>query len=201
MVRRVPALNRWNECSGSGWSAVISIRPCRRPRTDGEGVLNQPIPRPKPSGWAPLGDPPLPLLIRLRTPLPPAGQRPPVLGWAGIWQWLTARSPLGAHRLTGRFSLSLGLGLLMALVLVLPALPALASPGLCVGPVCGDEFSRSAQYHWQLRLRVNDQQGHRERLVVDCRTGALSPQQGLVERGYASAVARRACRLAAEGNG
>jgi len=89
----------------------------------------------------------------------------------------------------------------MALVLVLPALPALASPGLCVGPVCGDEFSRSAQYHWQLRLRVNDQQGHRERLVVDCRNGALSPQQGLVERGYASAVARRACRLAAEGNG
>ena len=116
--------------------------------------------------------PPLPPLL---TPPPRARQR-----------------PLG---------LLLSLSLLLALVLVLPALPALASPGLCVGPVCGDEFSRSAQYHWQLRLRLNDQQGHRERLVVDCRTGALSPEQGLVERGFAGAVARRACRLAAEGNG
>ena len=74
-----------------------------------------------------------------------------------------------------------------------------ASPGLCVGPVCGDEFSRSASYHWQLRLRVSDQRGHRERLVVDCRSGRLSPAEGLVERGHAQAVARRACRLAAEG--
>ena len=106
---------------------------------------------------------------------------------------------MGANRLAGRLSQSLSL--VLALVLVLPALPALASPGLCVGPVCGDEFSRSAQYHWQLRLRVNDQQGHRERLVVDCRNGALSPEQGLVERGFAGAVARRACRLAAEGHG
>jgi hypothetical protein len=48
---------------------------------------------------------------------------------------------------------------------------------------------------------VNDQQGHRERLVVDCRNGALSPQQGLVERGYAGAVARKACRLSGEGHG
>jgi hypothetical protein len=104
---------------------------------------------------------------------------------------------LAAQRLAGRLSLAL----MLAFGLVVAALPAMASPGLCVGPVCGDEFSRSAQYHWQLRLRVNDQQGHRERLVVDCRSGALSPQQGLVERGYASAVARRACRLAGEGNG
>jgi len=124
----------------------------------------------------------LPPLLRLLTPPPHAGQRPQGLRWTGTWQWLTA-------------------GLVLTLVLVLSALPALASPGLCVGPVCGDEFSRSAQYHWQLRLRLNDQQGHRERLVVDCRTGALSPEQGLVERGYAGAVARRACRLAAEGNG
>ena len=91
--------------------------------------------------------------------------------------------------------------LVLLLLLVQASLPALAAPGLCVGPVCGDEFSRSAQYHWQLRLRVNDQQGHRERLVVDCRNGALSPQQGLVERGYAGAVARRACRLSGEGDG
>lgn len=95
----------------------------------------------------------------------------------------------------------LTLTLVFLLVLVVGTLPAMASPGLCVGPVCGDEFSRSAQYHWQLRLRVNDQQGHRERLVVDCRSGTLSPQQGLVERGYAGAVARRACRLVGEGNG
>jgi len=129
----------------------------------------------EPSGWVADGNPPLPPLPRLLTPPPHAEQRPS--------------------------GLLLCLGLVLTLVLVLPAPPALASPGLCVGPVCGDEFSRSAQYHWQLRLRLNDQQGHRERLVVDCRTGALSPEQGLVERGYAGAVARRACRLAAEGNG
>ena len=86
--------------------------------------------------------------------------------------------------------------LLAALVMLVVALPyAMAAPGLCVGPVCGDEISRSPQYDWQLRLRVNDQQGHRERLVVDCRNGGISPRQGLVERGYAGAVARRACRL------
>lgn len=93
------------------------------------------------------------------------------------------------------------MGLLIAMVFFPLPLQgsALASPGLCVGPVCGDEITRSAQHHWQLRLRVNDQQGHRERLVVDCRNGALSPQAGLVDRGYAAAMARRACRLAGEG--
>jgi hypothetical protein len=91
-------------------------------------------------------------------------------------------------------------GLLLA-VLVLGQQPqvAAAAPGLCVGPVCGDEITRSAKHHWQLRLRLNDQLGHRERLVVDCRTGSLSPQAGPVERGYAAAVARRACRLAGDG--
>jgi hypothetical protein len=77
-------------------------------------------------------------------------------------------------------------------------IPAQAAPGLCVGPVCGDQFSRSSSYPWQLRLRVNDQQGRRERLLIDCRNGALSPLQGPVERGYAAAVARRACRVVAE---
>lgn len=96
---------------------------------------------------------------------------------------------------------SLLLGLLTALVLLpLPLRGAtLAAPGLCVGPVCGDEITRSAKYHWQLRLRVNDQQGHRERLLVDCRNGGISPAEGLVDRGYAGAVVRRACRLAGEG--
>jgi hypothetical protein len=74
--------------------------------------------------------------------------------------------------------------------------PLAAAPGLCVGPVCGDQFSRSPQFPWQLRLRVSDQGGQRERLVVDCRDGSISPRQGPVERGYAAAVARRACRLA-----
>ena len=101
-----------------------------------------------------------------------------------------------------------GLGRILLICLVLPLALALwlvapgpvgAAPGLCVGPVCGDEFSRSALYHWQLRLRVSDQRGHRERLVVDCRSVAVSPDQGLVERGFAAAVARRACRLAGEG--
>jgi hypothetical protein len=98
-------------------------------------------------------------------------------------------------------SAGLGLATLLAPLVLLSAWPAAlsAAPGLCVGPVCGDEFTRSAQYHWQLRLKLSDQQGHRERLVVDCRSGALSPSQGLVERGYAGAVARRACRLAGEG--
>ncbi len=71
-----------------------------------------------------------------------------------------------------------------------------AAPGLCVGPVCGDDFSRSDRYPWQLRMRAQDQAGHRERLLVDCRDGAISPQEGSVERGYAAALGRRACRMA-----
>jgi hypothetical protein len=87
--------------------------------------------------------------------------------------------------------------LLLALLLGLVLTPrAVAAPGLCVGPVCADEITRSAKHHWQLRLRLSDQQGHRERLVVDCRNGQVSPLDGAVDRGYAAAVARRACRLA-----
>lgn len=73
---------------------------------------------------------------------------------------------------------------------------AQAAPGLCVGPVCGDGFTRGGSYPWQLRMRVQDQRGHRERLVVDCRDGSISPLLGPVERGYAAAVGRRACRQA-----
>ncbi|MFM8526133.1 MAG: hypothetical protein ACKOCM_11025 [Cyanobacteriota bacterium] len=75
------------------------------------------------------------------------------------------------------------------------ATQVLASPGLCVGPVCADQISRSAKHHWQLRLRLLDQAGHRERITVDCRDGRLSPDAGRVDRAYGSAVARRACRL------
>jgi hypothetical protein len=74
--------------------------------------------------------------------------------------------------------------------------PAQAAPGLCVGPVCGDGFTRGTTYPWQMRMRVQDQRGHRERLVVDCRDGSISPLLGPVERGYAAAVGRRACRQA-----
>lgn len=86
--------------------------------------------------------------------------------------------------------------MLLALLL-LPWFPrgVLAAPGLCVGPVCGDEISRSAKHQWQLRLRVSDQENHRERIVVDCRNGGISPQLGPVDRAYAAAVARRYCRL------
>ena len=77
-------------------------------------------------------------------------------------------------------------------------LPVAAAPGLCVGPICGDEITRSAKHHFQLRMRLSDQLGHRERITVDCRNGSLSPPAGLVERGYAAAVARKACRLAGE---
>jgi len=73
--------------------------------------------------------------------------------------------------------------------------PADAAPGLCVGPVCGDEFSRSAKHVFQLRLRLRDQRGQQERITVDCRDGHISPATGPVERGYGAAVARRACRL------
>lgn len=93
----------------------------------------------------------------------------------------------------------LGAALSAALTLVCLlgwAWPALASPGLCVGPVCGDDFSRSEPYPWQLRIRMQDQRGQRERLLVDCRDGSISPLQGPVERGYAAAVGRRACRQA-----
>jgi hypothetical protein len=78
------------------------------------------------------------------------------------------------------------------------AAPALAAPGLCIGPVCGDEITRSAKHHFQLRLRLSDQQGHHERVLIDCRDGQLSPSIGPVERGHARAVALKACRLAGE---
>lgn len=89
-----------------------------------------------------------------------------------------------------------------ALLLILPLLtallcsaPAHASPGLCVGPVCADGFSRSAKHSFQLRMRLSDQAGRHERITVDCRDGRISPSVGPVERGYGTAVARRVCRL------
>lgn len=114
-----------------------------------------------------------------------------------LWAWRAAARPLapGAAWLAGVLAAAL-LTAVSLTALWLPALPADAAPGLCVGPVCGDTFSRSEPYPWQLRLRVQDQRGHRERLVVDCRDGAISPLVGPVERGYAAAVGRRACRMA-----
>ena len=85
---------------------------------------------------------------------------------------------------------------LLGVLLLLPGRLVMAAPGLCVGPVCGDEITRSAKHHFQLRLRLNDQLGHHERITVDCRDESLSPSQGLIERGYARALARKACRLA-----
>ena len=73
-----------------------------------------------------------------------------------------------------------------------------AAPGLCTGPVCADGITRSAKNHWQLVLRLDDQLGHREKVVMDCRAGVLSPRAGLVDRGYATALGQRACRLAGE---
>ncbi len=83
----------------------------------------------------------------------------------------------------------------LVLLVALGPLAATAAPGLCVGPVCGDEISRSTRHHWQLRLRISDQDHRVERVVVDCRDGVISPLQGPVERGHAAAVARRLCRL------
>ena len=73
-----------------------------------------------------------------------------------------------------------------------------ASPGLCTGPVCADDITRSAKNHWQLVLKLNDQLGHREKVVMNCRAGQLSPMSGPVDRAYATAIGRRACRLAGE---
>ena len=89
--------------------------------------------------------------------------------------------------------------LLLTVVLLLGAIqPSAASPGLCVGLVCADQIQRSERLPWQLKLRVSDQRGQHERLLVDCRDGVLSPQEGLVDRGYAAAVTKRACRIAVE---
>lgn len=74
-----------------------------------------------------------------------------------------------------------------------------ASPGLCTGPVCADDITRSAKNHWQLVLKLNDQLGHREKVVMNCRAGQLSPISGPVDRAYATSIGRRACRLAGEG--
>ena len=74
-----------------------------------------------------------------------------------------------------------------------------ASPGLCTGPVCADDITRSAKNHWQLVLKLNDQLGHREKVVMNCRADQLSPISGPVDRAYATSIGRRACRLAGEG--
>ena len=87
----------------------------------------------------------------------------------------------------------------LVLAVLLPLTASVeAAPGLCTGPVCADGMSRSAKNHWQLVLRLNDQQGHREKVVMNCRAGQLSPLSGPVDRAYATALGRRACRLAGE---
>lgn len=110
-------------------------------------------------------------------------------------------SPAASCRLWGAgsplrlpWALLLGGCLLIAAMLAGPPM-AVASPGLCVGPVCADEIARSAKHHWQLRLRLADQAGQRERITIDCRDGRLSPALGRIDRAYASALARKACRL------
>lgn len=84
--------------------------------------------------------------------------------------------------------------LVIILVMTMQGQQAVAAPGLCTGPVCADGITRSAKNHWQLLLRLEDQQGHREKVVMDCRAGVLSPQVGLVDRGYARALGLRLCR-------
>ena len=86
------------------------------------------------------------------------------------------------------------------LLLLSPA-PTLAGPGICTGPVCADGINRSAKHHWQLRLQVSDQRGNRERIVVDCRDGMISPRSGPVDRRYVAALTLRVCRLAGEAEG
>ncbi|MCP9774532.1 hypothetical protein [Cyanobium sp. WAJ14-Wanaka] len=89
--------------------------------------------------------------------------------------------------------------LILALILLILPGPAFTAPGICVGPVCADEIHRSEISPSQFSLRLVDQRGQHERLLVDCRDGVLSPSVGPVDRGYARAVAKRACRSAASG--
>ena len=90
--------------------------------------------------------------------------------------------------------------LVMGLVIGLISTRAVhASPGLCTGPACADDITRSAKNHWQLVLKLNDQLGHREKVVMNCRACQLSPMSGPVDRAYATSIGRRACRLAGEG--
>jgi len=84
--------------------------------------------------------------------------------------------------------------LVLAVACVLVPHPTAASPGLCTGPVCADAVTRSAKNHWQLLVRLEDQQGHREKVVLDCRAGIMSPRAGLVDRSYATALGRRLCQ-------
>lgn len=128
-----------------------------------------------------------------------SGPQPPPQPWG-----VAAPSPLlmplpaRAWRLPlAQLKRSLGLLIGCLPLLLLLSLPpiAAAAPGICVGPVCGDAFTRSAKHSFQLRLRLSDQAGHHERITVDCRDGRISPALGPVERGYGSAVARRVCRL------
>ena len=63
------------------------------------------------------------------------------------------------------------------------ATPVWASPGLCTGPVCADGITRSAKNHWQLVLRLNDQQGHREKVVMNCRACLLYTSPSPRDRG------------------
>lgn len=108
----------------------------------------------------------------------------------------SCRSPASRFRSPWRRPLALVLGFLLVIVAVVAgAEAAVASPGLCIGPVCADEIARSAKHHWQLRLRLADQAGQRERITIDCRDGRLSPESGRIDRAYASALARKACRL------
>ncbi|GCE65445.1 hypothetical protein OMCYN_01383 [cyanobiont of Ornithocercus magnificus] len=86
----------------------------------------------------------------------------------------------------------------VVLLIIAVSSTAQAGPGLCTGPVCADAISRSAKNHWQLILKLEDQQGHRERVVIDCRQLVVSPRFGLVDRSYAIAIGRRACRLIRE---
>ena len=87
---------------------------------------------------------------------------------------------------------------ILTTALVLHSSFAFAAPGLCTGVVCADEITRSAKNHWQLRMRLEDQQGHRERVVMDCRNQHISPREGLVDRIPSKALGQRACRLAGE---
>ncbi len=101
------------------------------------------------------------------------------------------------RRISQSITLILNLLILIVMEVFSPGF-AHAAPGLCTGVVCADEITRSAKNHWQLQMRLEDQQGHRERVVMDCRNQQISPRDGLVDRIPSTTLGQRACRLAGQ---
>ena len=73
---------------------------------------------------------------------------------------------------------------------------AVASPGICIGQICAEDISHKTKFYSQLIFKLTDQDGHFERVMIDCRTKTISPSYGQIDRSFAKVVGERACRIA-----